>query len=209
MNHHILPLLAILILGNPAIILRAQPASSEQTERSINAIGYTVGGGGTMVDLKPAGAMPGASGEAKVEAKPGVTFVEVKIRGLNSPTELGAEFLTYVLWVVSPEGRAINLGGIPTDKGEGKLKATTQLQSFSLFVTAEPYSAVRYPSEIVILENALRKGTKGKVFVVNNYKLMKRSQYAKLGNPLALTPDLKNVPLEMYEARNAVDIARM
>ena len=76
------------------------------------------------------------------------------------------------------------------DKGRGKLKATTQLQSFSLFVTAEPYSAVRQPSEMLILENDLRKDTKGKIFPVNDYKLMTRTQYQKLGNPLALSMDL-------------------
>ena len=108
-----------------------------------------------------------------------------------------------------PTGGAINLGGIPFDNdGNGKLKATTQLQSFSLFVTAEPYSAVRQPSEVMILENEVLKNTKGKIFIVDNYKLMKRSEYEKLGNPLALTLDLKNVPLEMYEARNAIDIAK-
>jgi outer membrane protein OmpA-like peptidoglycan-associated protein len=145
----------------------------------------------------------------KVEAKPAVTNVEAKIQGLTSPTGLGAEFLTYVLWAVSPEGRAINLGEVLFDNdGKGKLKTTTQLQSFSLFVTAEPYAAVRQPSEMLILENALRKNTVGRVYAVNNYELMKRSQYEKLGNPLALSPDLKNVPLEMYEARNAVEIAR-
>ena len=73
-----------------------------------------------------------------MEAKPGVTTVEAEVYGLKPPTQLGAEFLTYVLWAVSPEGRAVNLGSIPLESsGKGKLKATTQLQSFSLFVTAE------------------------------------------------------------------------
>jgi outer membrane protein OmpA-like peptidoglycan-associated protein len=122
---------------------------------------------------------------------------------------LGTEFLTYVLWAVSPEGRAINLGEVLFDNsGNGKLQATTQLQSFSLFMTAEPYAAVRQPSEMLVLENETRKNTKGKIFVVNNYQLMKRNQYKKMGNSLGLTLDLKNVPLEMYEARNAIDIAK-
>ena len=82
------------------------------------------------------------------------------------------------------------------------------MQTFSLFVTAEPYFSVRQPSEMLILENETRKGTKGKIFIVNDYKLLKRGQYQKMGNPLALTLDLKNVPLEMYEARNAVEIAK-
>lgn len=188
----------------------AQPKApdSAYTDRAIQAIAYVPGGGGTTVDLKNSGLMAGVSGEARVEAKAGVTTVEVEIQGLKSPTQLGSEFLTYVLWAVSPEGNSANMGAIAVDNGKGKLKATTQLPSFSLFVTAEPYSTVNKPSEMLILENAIRKGTKGRIIVVKDYKLMKRSQYEKLGNPLALTLDLKNVPLEMYEARNAVDIAK-
>ncbi|PYT65878.1 MAG: flagellar motor protein MotB, partial [Acidobacteria bacterium] len=81
-------------------------------------------------------------------------------------------------------------------------------QTFSMIVTAEPYFAVRVPSEVVILENDTRKSTKGQIFPINDFKLMKRAQYEKLGNPLAMTPDLERVPLQMYEARNAVDIAK-
>ena len=101
------------------------------------------------------------------------------------------------------------LGEIRLDNnGKGYLKTTTQLQSFSLFVTAEPYPAVRQPSEMLVLENDVRKNTKGRLFVVDNYPLMKRSQYQKLDNKLGLSLDLKNVPLEMYHARNAVEIAK-
>ena len=186
-----------------------QPPASAVVTKSIKAIGYKVGGGSTKIDLKGTDLLPGANGEAKVEAKTGVTKIEANIKGLTSPSKLGTEFLTYVLWVVSPEGQASNVGEIiPNKNGEGKLNATTGLQSFSLFVTAEPYFSVRRPSEMVVLENELRKDTKGRIFIVNNYQLMKRAQYQKLGNPLALTLDLKNVPLEMYEARNAVEIAK-
>jgi outer membrane protein OmpA-like peptidoglycan-associated protein len=76
-----------------------------------------------------------------------------------------------------------------------------------LVITAEPYFAVRVPSEMVVLQSERRKDTKGRIFSVSEYKLMKRSQYEKMGNPLALTLDPK-VPLEMYEARNAVEIAK-
>ena len=193
----------ILLAQTPTV-----PASS-LTGRSITAIGYQVGGGSTKVDLKNTGLITQATGQAEIEAKPAVTMVETEIRDLTPPTQLGTEFLTYVLWAVSPEGRAINLGEILFDNnGNGKLKTTTQLQTFSLFVTAEPYAAVRQPSEMLILENALRKNTKGRIYPANDYKLMKRTQYEKMGNPLALSPDLKNVPLEMYEARNAVEIAK-
>jgi outer membrane protein OmpA-like peptidoglycan-associated protein len=183
--------------------------TSEVTGRSIKAIGYQVGGGGTTVDLKSSGLIPAAAGEAKVEARAAVTTVEAKVQGLVLPTPLGTEFLAYVVWAVSPEGRAINLGEIrPNEGGRGTLKVTTQLQSFSLFVTAEPYPSVRQPSEMLILENDVRKNTKGRLFVVDNYKLLKRSQYQVRDNPLALSLDLKNVPLEMYQARNAVEIVR-
>jgi len=210
--HVIKPLLAVVAFCLPATVLQAQPPqgpASNPAGRTITAIGYQVDGGSTDVDLKSTGLMPRVDGQAKVEAKRAVTTVEAEIRGLTSPTSLGAEFLTYVLWAVSPEGRAINLGEVLFDNsGNSKLKTTTQLRSFSLFVTAEPYSAVRQPSELLIMENALRKGTKGRIYPVSNYQMMKRSQYQKLGNALGLSLDLKNVPLEMYEARNSVEIAR-
>jgi outer membrane protein OmpA-like peptidoglycan-associated protein len=187
---------------------RNEPAS-DLTTRSVKAIGYKVNGGSTKVDLTATDLMPQALGEAKVEAKTGATNIEVMLRNMQPPSKLGAEFLTYVLWAVTPDGRAVNTGEIVINKnGEGKLNATAPAQTFALIVTAEPYFAVRVPSEMVVLENETRKNTKGQIFPVNDFKLMKRAQYAKLGNPLALTPDLKTVPLEVYEARNAVDIAK-
>ena len=188
---------------------KPQVPDSDVVKKSIKAVGYEVGVGSTKVIFVGTPAAPNASGEAKVEAKKGGTDIEVKIKGMPQPTTLGAEFLTYVLWTVTPDGSTTNLGEIPIDKnGEGKLNATAQSQTFAMGVTAEPYFAVALPSEIVVLVNDTTKNTKGKIYPENSYKLMKRSQYVKLGNPLALTLDLKNVPLEMYEARNAVDIAK-
>jgi outer membrane protein OmpA-like peptidoglycan-associated protein len=113
------------------------------------------------------------------------------------------------LWTVTPDGTTTNLGQIPLNQnGEGKLDVRAQTQTFALIVTAEPYYAVRMPSEVVILVNETRKKTKGKIYPDNSYKLMKRGEYAKLGNPLGMTLDLKKVPLDMYEARNAVEIAK-
>src|SRR6267378_2226267 len=182
---------------------------SNLTTKSVKAIGYRVGGGSTKVDLKGTELMSAAGGEAKIEAKPGATTIELSLIGMTQPSTLGAEFLTYVLWVVTPDGRSGNIGEIILNKnGEGKLKATTPAQTFALLVTAEPYFAIRFPSEMVILENDTRKNTKGQIFPVNDFKLMRRAQYEKLGNPLAMTPDLERVPLQLYEARNAVDIAK-
>jgi len=187
---------------------QTSPPSSSVISKSIRAVSYPVGGGSTKIDLKSTTLVPQAAGEATVQANKGVTKVEVSVTGLAEPSRLGTEFLTYVLWVVSPEGRFSNVGEIQLDNARGKLKATTPLQTFSLFVTAEPYFAVRQPSEMVVMENELRKGTKGKIVVVGDYQLMRRSLYEKMGNPLALTLDLKKVPLELYEARNAVEIAK-
>lgn len=188
---------------------KPQVPDSKVVKKSIKAVGYEVGAGSTRVVLVGTPTTPDASGEAKVEAKKSGTNIEVKVKGMPQPSTLGTEFLTYVLWTVTPDGATANLGEIPIDKnGEGKLETSTKSQTFALGVTAEPYFAVALPGEIVVLVNDTTKNTKGKIYPENTYKLIKRSEYEKLGNPLALTPDLKNVPLDMYEARNAVDIAK-
>jgi outer membrane protein OmpA-like peptidoglycan-associated protein len=204
--------IAVVGTGVPAHAQAPQnvPASS-LISKSTTAIGFTVGGGSTKVDLTGTELMPQANGEAKVQAKAkaGTTNIEVTVKGVTPPSKLGAEYLTFVLWAVTPEGRTGNAGEIFINKdGAGKLIATTPAQTFSMIVTAEPYFAVRMPSEMVVMEMETRKNTKGERFPVTEYKLMRRGQYAKLGNPLAMTPDVQRVPLEMYEARNAVDIAK-
>jgi outer membrane protein OmpA-like peptidoglycan-associated protein len=210
LNKVILCWIAIsLLTGTAAAQVQQSVPDSNLTTKSVKAIGYKVGGGSTKLDLKGTELMPVASGEAKIEAKPGATTIEISLIGMTQPSTLGAEFLTYVLWVVTPDGRSGNVGEIIINKnGEGKLKVTTPAQAFALLVTAEPYFAIRFPSEMIILENDTRKNTKGHIFPVNDFKLMRRAQYEKLGNPLAMTPDLEHVPLQVYEARNAVDIAK-
>jgi len=206
----ILPLVCVALTAEFCAAQTQQPEPTANViSGTVAAIGYPVGGGGTKVNMVGTAAAQQASGEAKVDAKVGGTNIELKVTGIPQPTALGAEFLTYVLWTVTPDGTTTNLGEIPIDKnGEGKLEVKAQSQTFALIVTAEPYYAVRMPSELVILVNETRKNTKGKIYPDNSYKLMKRSEYAKQGNPLALTPDLKKVPLDMYEARNAVEIAK-
>src|SRR3954468_12589658 len=126
-------------LVSAVVLAQSKPAPpTEGTARSIKAIGYQVGAG-TTIDLKATALSAGARGEANVEASPSVTQVEAKVEGLRPVSRFGSEFLTYVAWAVSPEGRATNLGELRReDDGKAELKATTQLQSFSLFVTAEP-----------------------------------------------------------------------
>src|SRR5262245_17974273 len=164
---------------------QAVPASS-LISKSVTAIGFPVGGS-TKVDLKGTDLMPQASGEVKVEAKQGKTNINVTVNNIEQPSKLGAEFLTYVIWIVTPDGRTGNSGELLVNKdNQGKLNATTPAQTFSVIVTAEPYFAVRLPSEMVVLESVTRKNTKGKHFPVNEYTLMKRNQYERLGNPLAM-----------------------
>ncbi len=208
--------IAAILLFAWLAVAQSQPGTAQGTpaseviSKSTTAIGYIVGGGATKVYFKGTQLMPGATGEAKVEAKKGYTEIEVEFKNLAQPTtKFGTEFLTYVLWAVSPDGRSSNLGEILIDNnGNGKLNVSTQMSVFSMLVTAEPYFAVRIPSELLVLENEAGKNIKGKIFVVNEYKLMRRAQYQKRANPLALTLDLKKIPLEMYEARNAVEIAK-
>jgi outer membrane protein OmpA-like peptidoglycan-associated protein len=202
-------LLQFLVIGVAAGQPPQNASVADRSNKPAQAISYRIGGGMTKVTLIGTGAVPEAYGEAKVEAKKGATYVEAEVKSLAQPTKFGATFLTYVLWAVSPEGSTYNLGEVRINNaGEGRLKTSTQLQAFSLFITAEPYFAVHQPSEILVLENEIREDTKGEVLPVHEYKLMARAQYQQLGNPLALSVDLKHVPLEMYEARNAAEIAR-
>jgi outer membrane protein OmpA-like peptidoglycan-associated protein len=154
--------------------------------------------------------LPSADGTAKVRSKRGTLEVEAEFGNLQSPTAFGSEYLTYVMWAISPEGRAVNLGEVLVGgNNRSKLKATTDLQAFALIVTAEPYYAVRQPSNVVVLENAVRSDTKATTEAVNaKYELMERGGYLPTGykfDPVVLSADL---PLEFYEARNALRIAQ-
>jgi len=181
---------------------------STGTTKSTQAFAYQVGVGSTKISFKGTDLMPQARGEAKIEAKKGFTKIDAKFKDLAEPTKYGSEFLTYVLWAVSTEGRTDNLGEVQINKnGDGNLKVSTQMEVFSLVLTAEPYFAVRIPSELVVLENQKHADTVARIFKVESYSLMERGVYQKLNNPLSLSLDLKKVPREMYQARNAVSIA--
>jgi len=184
--------------------------TAEAVARNTKAINYRYRGSGTRIDFTGTALAPRASGEARVESKPGSMEIQAKFENLEPPTKYGAEYLTYVLWSVSPEGRTTNLGEIRIDKrGRGQLDATNELQVFGLVVTAEPYFAVRIPSDVIVLENEIREKTEGRIFVIDaKYELFKRGFYEPLANPLGLQLDLKRQPLDMYQARNAIQVAK-
>jgi outer membrane protein OmpA-like peptidoglycan-associated protein len=176
--------------------------------RTAKAINYQHRSGATKIDFAGTSLLPNARGEAKVESKQGYMEIEVEFDNLQPATKNGAEYLTYVLWAISPEGRTANLGEILLNGTKSKLNVTTELQVFGLVVTAEPYFSVTRPSDVVVMENVVRADTKGKIVEMDaKYELLKRGQYEQLANPLELKLDRK-VPLELYEARNAVQIAR-
>jgi len=199
----------------------SQPLTAEPTNstpifrvtvisRSVQAVNYQHRSGSSKVDFAGTDLMPSANGVAEVNSKRGSIAVEAEFGDLQKPTTFGNEYLTYVLWAISPEGRAVNLGEVLLGGNHrSKLNVTTDLQAFALIVTAEPYYAVRQPSNVVILENVVREETKGTTEAVNaKYELMERGGYIPTGykfDPVILNAKL---PLEFFEARNALRIAQ-
>ncbi len=191
--------------GNPTPTYRINVVS-----RTTRAVSYRHRSGATKINFQGTDLMPGATGEAKVESKRGALEVEVEFSGLDKPTSFGNEYLTYVLWAISPEGRPVNIGEVLVgDNHRSKLDVTTDLQAFALIVTAEPYYAVRRPSNLVVLENSVRSDTVGATEAVDaKFELIDRGGYIPTGykfDPVILNAKL---PLDFLEARNALRIAQ-
>jgi outer membrane protein OmpA-like peptidoglycan-associated protein len=190
---------------SPAPIFRVNVVS-----RNVQVVNYKHRAGASKLDFAGTDLMPSANGQAKVESKKGYTEIEVEFGNLQKPTTFGNEYLTYILWAITPEGRAVNLGEVLVgDNSRSKLDVTTDLQAFALVVTAEPYYAVRQPSNVVVLENVVREDTKGTTQTVNTkYDVLQRGGYIPTGykfDPVVLNSKL---PLEFFEARNALRIAQ-
>lgn len=214
-------LLAVLVGLSASTIAQAQTLAStgvDQTSpyrvslvsRTTPAVKYEHRSGATKINFRGTDLMPSASGEAKIESKRGAMEVQAEFTDLNKPTAFGNEYLTYVLWAISPEGRSVNLGEVLVGNNHrSKLDVTTDLQAFALIVTAEPYYAVRRPSNVVVLENEVRADTAGTSEAVDaKYELVDRGGYIPTGyefDPVVLNAKL---PLEFFEARNAVRIAK-
>jgi len=177
--------------------------------RTTKAINYRHLSGPTEIDFRGTVLMPFSKGQARVESKRGAIRIQAQFDKLDSATRFGPEFLTYVLWAVSPEGRADNLGEVLVEGSKSKLDVTAQLQAFALIVTAEPYFAVTQPSEVVVLENIVRPDTLGSVEEMDaKFDLLQRSQYTYVqGNSKPAAVDSRT-PFGLFEARNAVQIAK-
>jgi outer membrane protein OmpA-like peptidoglycan-associated protein len=180
--------------------------------RTTKAVNYRHRGGSTIVDFRGTDIMPAVGGHAKVDGKAGRLAISVELTHLERATSFGGQYLTYVLWAITPEGRAVNLGEIlPSDGGKDKIDVTTDLQAFGLIVTAEPYYAVVRPSNKVVAENVLRQETKGFEEPIDaKFDVLEGNQYT-IDVPAEQLPSSQanpNAPLDLLEARNAVAIAK-
>jgi outer membrane protein OmpA-like peptidoglycan-associated protein len=199
-------LLSVFGLGVANARAQATPSSGSGVSRTAKAVTYRRGGV-AKVSLRGTNLMPGGSGEAQVENKGNRVEIEVTFMGMEAATKFGFEYLTYALWAVSPQGRAVNLGEVQVKNGSAQVKAITDMQTFGLVVTAEPYFAVSQPGDEVVLENA---GDAGGQTIGATYELVPHGVYSssntKIEN-LIFGVDRKT-PVELFEARNAVRIAK-
>jgi outer membrane protein OmpA-like peptidoglycan-associated protein len=191
--------------GQPMPIFRVTVVS-----RTTKAINYHHRTGSTHIDFRGTELMPPTRGEAKVDSQMGSTKIETALQHMSPASQFGPEYMTYVLWAITPEGRAMNLGEVALDGDHAKLLSTTDLQAFGLIVTAEPYFAVTQPSDVVVAENFLRGDTSGTIEQVDaKYELLQRGQYVlnrAQYQPVRINP---KGPLQLAEAENAVEIARL
>jgi outer membrane protein OmpA-like peptidoglycan-associated protein len=186
----------------------------EVTSKTIRAVNYHHRQGTTKIDFRGTALLPAARGDASVTPNTGASRISLHFSHLSNPAQFGPEYLTYVLWAITPEGRAERLGEIdlknPSEQN-AQLYATTDLQSFGMIVTAEPYFSVSQPSDVVVMENVLRNETAGTIEDVDaKYELLKRGEYTLNIGADRLTPitsDLR-VPLQLREAREAIAIAK-
>ncbi|MGB2638396.1 MAG: OmpA family protein, partial [Candidatus Acidiferrum sp.] len=190
----------------------AQAPGASSVSRTTKAVNYRRAGGTTKIDFAGTELMQGAAGEARVESKSGRIEIEAKFQGFDEATKFGLEYLTYVLWAISSEGRAVNLGEVILKNGSGQVKAITDMQTFGMIVTAEPYFAVTQPGNMVVLENVLGPATQGKIENIDaQYELLPRGIYSSSNTRIenAIFGIDRKTPLELFEARNAVRIARI
>lgn len=191
----------------------------EVVQRTVQAVNYGHRAEPTKVDLKGTVLAPEARGEAKVESQRGAVEIDARMERLKDPSTYGREYLTYVLWAITPEGRPSNLGEVVLDSSnKAHVKVSAPFQAFALIVTAEPYFAVTRPSDVVVMENVIRPDTIGKVEEVTaKYELLPRGRYTYTEptpgvSPLAGAPKVSMDQYEaiaaLYQALNAIQIAR-
>jgi len=188
----------------------------EVVGRTAQAVNYRHRGGSTKINFQGTAIMPMAKGDAKVESERGVIHISADLKNMAPPSSFGPEYLTYVLWAISPDGRPQNLGEMTlSDYGAGassKIDTTSPIQTFGMIVTAEPYYGVTQPSDVVVMENVIRPDTMGVIEIINaKYELLPRGMYTHHGRAANFRPVYvsKKQPFELYEAQNAVQLAQV
>lgn len=178
--------------------------------RTTKAINYRHLSGPTQIDFRGTVLQSQAHGEARVESKRGAVRIQAQFEKLEPASRFGSGFLTYVLWAISPEGRADNLGELVLDSHKSKMDVTEPMQAFALIVTAEPYFSVSQPSEVVVMENVVRPDTVGSVEEMDaKFDLLQRDQYGTTVQAGYEAPSAASkVPLSLLEARNAMEIVK-
>ena len=186
----------------------AAPATS--VSRTLKAMHFRTGSS-VKIDFHSTDLMQGASGEAKIEGKKANLVIDARFQGMDEATKFGLEYLTYVLWAISPEGRAVNLGEVTLEHGNAHVKAATDMQTFGLIVTAEPYFAVTQPGNTVVLENVVPDGMAQGENIEAKYELLGRGTYSATNEKIqnAIFGIDRSTPLELFEARNAARIAHI
>jgi outer membrane protein OmpA-like peptidoglycan-associated protein len=159
----------------------------------------------TSVNITGTNLNPQAFGKAEIKRKEGRTRVKLKMENLGHPQQLGAYYTTYILWAIAPEGQADNLAELPI-KSDFEVDVTTSFQTFGLIITAEPHSAVKLPSPVIVCENTLRKGTEGGIEASRfDYSGDAGALYVvESGAPIYAD---YNTPLMILGARRSVEIA--
>lgn len=179
--------------------------------RSTQAVNYRNRKGSTKIDFEGTELLPEAKGEARIDSKPNGLNIAAGFEHMPSARTFGPAYLTYVLWAITPEGRAQNLGELLLEDGKGTVHVTTDLQAFGLIVTAEPYFAVTRPSNLVVVENRIRANTKGWEQPINaKFDALQKGEYTAdlTAADLPGSRGDKNIPLDLLEAENAVAIAK-
>lgn len=181
--------------------------------RDIDAVNYLHRSGPTRIGFEGTNLLPGAKGEATVKSERGKITVDANFKGLTPANGFGQDYLTYVLWAISPDGRPTNLGEVLPAGTKNNISVTVPFQAFGLIVTAEPYYSVSTPSDVVVLKNVYTDATNGVLEKVSaKATLLPRGLYAEAtdGSNTVSHPITRNEhsPLELYEAYNAVRIAQ-
>src|SRR5579862_3434618 len=209
--------LACLAAAFGPAMARSHPAQQGPTYHvtmvpaTIVTINYQHRSGATSIGFQGSPLLPFAKGRAKVTGKVGRIQINAEFSKMEPAQKFGDEYLTYVLWAITPEGKSNNLGEILLSGDKTKIDVTTSLQTFGLIVTAEPYFAVSTPSNAVVLENVVVPGTVGTIEQASaKYQSLDKGIYNyDFSAASSRYPKSKSkTPLELDEARNAIEIAK-